>query len=413
MTRPRLDPARQTWMQAPETVAVMEALDAARPGGSRFVGGCVRNALLGEPVADVDIATQLLPDETIAAAKAAGLKAVPTGKAHGTITVIAGGVPFEVTTLRRDVSTDGRRAVVTFTEDWAEDAQRRDFRLNALYADRTGAIIDPTGGLEDVAPRRFVFVGTPENRIREDYLRILRLFRFEAWYGGGDPDPAGLAAAAALKDGLHKLSVERVWAELKKLLAARDPRAALAAMAQAGILDLILGVNGSLRVLGGIVDQDIQYGLAPDSLLRFVALADGGPERIRTMAAKLKMSNAETRRLEGAVDPSAREDVTRAFSDMAAAERAIMALGARAFEDQARLQAAGEVAPPPRDWTLLAKFAREWAEPEFPVKGGDLILLGYEPGPMLGDALDELKAHWVAERFEPTREELIARLKTH
>ena len=131
------------------------------------------------------------------------------------------------------------------------------------------------------------------------------------------------------------------------------------------------------------------------------------------MAAKLKMSNAETRRLEGAVDPSAREDVTRAFSDMAAAERAIMALGARAFEDQARLQAAGEVAPPPRDWTLLAKFAREWAEPEFPVKGGDLILLGYEPGPMLGDALDELKAHWIAERFEPSKDELIARLKTH
>ncbi|GLK51329.1 CCA tRNA nucleotidyltransferase [Maricaulis virginensis] len=413
MTRPHLDPARQTWMQAPETVAVMEALDAARPGGSRFVGGCVRNALLGERVADIDIATQLLPDETIAAAKAAGLKAVPTGKAHGTITVIADGVPFEVTTLRRDVSTDGRRAVVTFTEDWAEDAQRRDFRLNALYADRTGAVTDPTGGLEDVAPRRFVFVGTPENRIREDYLRILRLFRFEAWYGAGDPDPAGLAAAAALKDGLHKLSVERVWAELKKLLAARDPRAALAAMAKAGILDLILGVNGSLRVLGGIVDQDVQYGLAPDSLLRFVALADGGPERIRTMAAKLKMSNAETRRLEGAVDPSAREDVTKAFSDMAAAERAIMALGARAFEDQARLQAAGEVAPPPRDWTLLAKFAREWAEPEFPVKGGDLILLGYEPGPMLGDALDELKAYWIAERFEPSKDELIARLKTH
>jgi len=411
MSEPRLDPDRHVWMRAPETLAVMAALDAARPGGSRFVGGCVRNALLGEPVKDIDIATQLTPDETIAAAKAAGLKAVPTGKAHGTITVICNKIPFEVTTLRCDVSTDGRRAVVTFTQDWAEDAQRRDFRLNALYADAEGAILDPTGGLKDVENRRFVFVGDPENRIREDYLRILRLFRFEAWYGGGDPDPEGLAAAAKLKDGLHKLSAERVWAELKKLLAARDPRRALAPMAQTGILDLILGVNGSLRVLGGIVDQDIQYGLAPDSLLRFAALADGGPERISTMAAKLKMSNAETRRLKGAADPSAREDVTKAFSDMAAAERAIMALGAQAFEDQARLQAAGEVAPPPRDWTLLAKFAREWEQPDFPVTGGDLILLGYEPGPMLGDALDELKAHWIAERFEPTKDELIARLK--
>ena len=411
MSMPRLDPARHAWMRAPETVTVMAALDAARPGGSRFVGGCVRNALLGEPVKDIDIATQLTPDETIAAAKAAGLKAVPTGKAHGTITVICNRRPFEVTTLRRDVSTDGRRAVVTFTQDWAEDARRRDFRLNALYADAGGAIMDPTGGLKDVENRRFVFVGNPESRIREDYLRILRLFRFEAWYGGGDPDPDGLAAATKLKDGLHKLSAERIWAELKKLLAARDPRRVIGHMAEAGILDLILGVNGSLRVLGGIVDQDIQYGLAPDSLLRFAALADGGPERIRTMAAKLKMSNAETRRLQGAVDPSAREDVTEAFSDMAAAERAIMALGAQAFEDQARLQAAGEVAPPPRDWTLLAKFAREWEQPEFPVSGGDLILLGYEPGPMLGDALDELKAHWIAERFEPTKDELIARLK--
>jgi poly(A) polymerase len=413
MSTPRLDPARHAWMRAPETVTVMAALDAGCPGGSRFVGGCVRNALLGEPVKDIDIATQLTPDETIAAAKAAGLKAVPTGKAHGTITVICNRQPFEVTTLRRDVSTDGRRAVVTFTQDWAEDARRRDFRLNALYADADGAILDPTGGLKDVENRRFVFVGDPENRIREDYLRILRLFRFEAWYGGGEPDPDGLAAAAKLKDGLHKLSAERIWAELKKLLAARDPRRVIGHMAEAGILDLILGVNGSLRVLGGIVDQDIQYGLAPDSLLRFAALADGGPERISTMAAKLKMSNAETRRLKGAVDPSAREDVTEAFSDMAAAERAIMALGARAFEDQARLQAAGEVAPPPRDWTLLAKFAREWEQPEFPVSGGDLILLGYEPGPMLGDALDELKAHWIAERFEPTKDELIARLKTH
>ena len=413
MSTPRLDPGRHAWMRAPETVAVMAALEAARPGGSRFVGGCVRNALLGEPVKDVDIATRLTPDETIAAAKAAGLKAVPTGKAHGTITLICNKIPFEVTTLRRDVATDGRRAVVTFTEDWAEDARRRDFRLNALYADTDGAILDPTGGLKDVENRRFVFVGNPENRIREDYLRILRLFRFEAWYGRGDLDPAGFAAAAKLKDGLHKLSAERVWAEFKKLLAARDPRAVLARMDEAGILHLILGVNGSLRVLGGIVEQDVHYGLAPDSLLRFAALPDGGPERIRTMAAKLKMSNAETRRLQGAVDPSARQDVTEAFTDRGAAERAIMALGARAFEDQARLQAAGEVAPPPRDWTLLARFAREWEQPEFPVSGGDLILLGYEPGPMLGDALDELKAHWIAQRFEPTKDELIARLKTH
>lgn len=413
MTATRLDPAHHDWMRAAPTRKVMAALDAADLGESRFVGGCVRNALLCAPVADIDIATQLDPDQVIAAARAAGLKPVPTGKAHGTITVVADGQPFEVTTLRRDVATDGRRAVVAFTLDWAEDAQRRDFRLNALYADAAGVVHDPTGGLADLPDRRFVFVGEAGDRICEDYLRILRLFRFEAWYGSGSPDANALEAVRAHAQGLHKLSAERVWSELKKLLSAPDPRAALKVMRDFGLLEMMLGVNGSLRVLGGIIAQDVDYGLAPDSMLRFAALADGGPERIRTMAAKMKMSNAEARRLQGAVDPSARDDVTEAFSDLQAAERALMKLGARAFEDQVRLQAAGEVAPPPRDWQLLARFAREWQEPEFPVKGGDLILLGYEPGPMLGDALDELKALWIADRFEPTKDELIARLKKH
>ncbi|OLF79786.1 hypothetical protein AWH62_15555 [Maricaulis sp. W15] len=413
MTALTLDPAQHGWMTAPATRKVMTALEAACPGGARFVGGCVRNALLGEPVADIDIATRLDPDAVIAAARAAGLKPVPTGKAHGTITVVADGQPFEVTSLRKDVATDGRRAVVSFTQDWAEDARRRDFRLNALYADTAGVVHDPTGGLADLAERRFVFVGDAETRIREDYLRILRLFRFQAWYGGGEVDPTALAAVRKHVAGVHKLSAERVWMELKKLLAAPDPRSAVKLMRDFGLLEMMLGVNGSLRVLSGIIAQDVEYGLAPDSMLRFAALADGGPERIKTMAAKLKMSNAETRRLEGAVNPAAREDVRKAWSDSAAAERAIMTLGARAFEDQVRLEAAGEVAPPPRDWTLLAQFAREWKEPDFPVKGGDLILLGYEPGPMLGDALDELKAIWIAERFEPTREELIAKLTKH
>jgi poly(A) polymerase len=411
MSLPRLDPAAQGWMTDPATRAVMAALEAARPDASRFVGGCVRNALLGKPVADVDIATQLLPNEVIAAARAAGLKPVPTGLRHGTITIISSGRPFEVTTLRHDVETDGRRAVVAFTDDWTADARRRDFRLNALYADSAGIIHDPAGGLADLDPCRFVFVGSAEDRIREDYLRTLRLFRFEAWYGSGSPDPAGLAAARQLKAGLHTLSAERVWAELKKLLSAPDPGPAVALMAEHEILSEILGVNGSLRILVGIIDQDISAGLEPDPLLRFVALVGGGPERIRIMAAKLKMSNAESQRMQGAVDPSLCGEVEAAFTDMAAAERAIMSLGARAFEDQVRLAAAGDVAPPPRDWTLLAKFAREWQQPDFPVSGGDLILLGYEPGPMLGDAMDALKAHWVAERFAPTKEELIARLK--
>lgn len=398
-------------MTRSSTLKVMDALDRARPRASRYVGGCVRNALLGQPVADIDIATQLSPQDVMNAAKRAGIRAIPTGIEHGTITLVSEGEVIEVTSLRRDVATDGRRAVVAFTEDWAEDAQRRDFRLNALYADRDGIIHDPTGGLHDVDGPKFVFVGDPEQRIREDYLRVLRLFRFEAWYGAGRPDSAGLAAAERLREGLSTLSVERIWAELKKLLSAPNPLDALELMVATGVLQQLLEVNGSLRVLRAIIAQDVEYALAPDSLLRFAALVGGGPERIRTMAAKLKMSNAETQRLSGAVNPAAREDVHKAFGDLAAAERAIMALGAQAFEDQARLAAAEETAPPPRDWRLLAKYAAEWKQPDFPVSGGDLILMGFEPGPMLGDALDELKAHWIAERFEPTKDELLARLQ--
>ena len=406
-----LDPAEHRWMNAPETRAVIDMLETERPGGSRFVGGCVRNALLGKPVADVDISTKILPQRVLEIAGVAGLKAIPTGIEHGTITVVSGGVPYEITTLRKDVATDGRRAVVEFSDRWEDDARRRDFRLNALYTDFHGKIHDPTGGLADLPERRFVFVGDARQRIREDYLRTLRLFRFQAWYGSGDPDREAITAAYDLRDGLSTLSAERVWSELKKLLAAPDPRRSVELMQAGGILNQLLGVNGSLRVLTAIIDQDDEFGLAPDALLRFVALADGGPERIRTMAANLKMSNAEAQRLQGAVDPSARKDVHAAFGDLAAAERAIMALGAQAFEDQARLAAAGETAPPPRDWRLLAKFAAEWKQPDFPVNGGDLILMGYEPGPMLGDALDELKAHWVSERFEPGKEDLLARLK--
>jgi poly(A) polymerase len=217
-------------MTAPPTQAVIHALEAAGgPGCARFVGGCVRDALLKRPIGDIDIATTLRPDAVTAALTAAGLKAAPTGIEHGTVTAISSGKPFEITTLRRDVETDGRRAVVAFTEDWAEDAARRDFRLNALYLQPDGTLNDPTGGgIADAHAGRIVFVGDAETRIREDYLRILRFFRFLAWFGRGEPDAAGLAACAALKDGARGLSGERVSKELLKLLAAYDPRPAVA-----------------------------------------------------------------------------------------------------------------------------------------------------------------------------------------
>ena len=412
----RLDPAQHDWLRDPALARVFDALDAVEPGAARLVGGCVRNALINAPVEDIDIATQLDPDTVRSALKAAGIKAVPTGIEHGTITAVIEGRPFEITSLRKDVETDGRRAVIAFTRDWNEDAQRRDFRLNALYAERDGTIHDPAGGLADLEARRFVFIGRAEDRIQEDYLRILRFFRFHARYGA-ELDETGLAACRALRDGLNRLSAERIWSEFKKILGAPGAYEAVAAMEAAQILEILLGPKASLTVFGGIIAQDTDENLVPDPLLRLAALTGTGPggrERIRVMAAKMKMSNAERERLFGATDDSAREDVKSAFGDLAAAERAIMALGAQAFSDQVRLEAAeaaGETAPPPRDWKILTDYARNWDQPDFPVTGGDLILLGYEPGPMLGDALDQLKAHWIAERFEPTKEDLLARLK--
>jgi poly(A) polymerase len=409
----RLDPADHAWMRDAGACKVIAALEAVRPGGARFVGGCVRNALLGVPVSDIDIATQLAPEAVAEALRAAKIKFIPTGLAHGTITAIVDHEPYEITSLRHDVETDGRRAVVAFTEDWAEDAERRDFRLNALYAAPDGEIFDPTGGLEDLEERRFVFIGSARDRIREDYLRILRFFRFNAHYGRGGLDADGLAACLELKEGLARLSAERVWMEFKKLLSARDPSHVLDVMNSGGLVEILLGHKVSLTVLRGIIVQDLGASLDSDPLLRVAALEYGGPdaaERIKAMAGKLKMSNAERKRLYGATDGAATEEVREAFTDLAAAERAIMALGAQAFEDQARLEAAGETAPPPRDWRILADFARNWDQPDFPINGGDLILRGYEPGPMLGDALDDLKAFWISERFKPTREELLARL---
>src|SRR5436190_17434591 len=258
------------WMTAPATAAVLDALEAAGgPDCARFVGGCVRNAVIGRPVDEIDIATVLTPDETTAALQAAGLKAVPTGVDHGTVTAVSDHRPFEITTLRRDVATDGRRAVVAFTRDWAEDAQRRDFTLNALYAGRDGAIFDPTGhGVADAKAGRIVFVGEPEQRLREDHLRILRFFRFLAWYGKGEPDAAAVAACAALKGEIPSLAAERISKELLKLLAADDPRPAVRLMAETGVLAQVLPDAADLARFEALVEVETDQLFETDAVLR-------------------------------------------------------------------------------------------------------------------------------------------------
>ena len=381
----------QPWLTAPATRAVMAALEAAGgPGCARFVGGCVRNALIGQPVADIDIATTLAPEETDRAIRAAGLKAVPTGIAHGTVTAVAGRRPYEITTLRRDVSTDGRRATVAFTDDWAEDAARRDFRLNALYADAAGQVFDPTGeGRADALAGRIIFVGDPETRIREDFLRILRFFRFHAWYGKGEPDAAALAACRALAPGMTRLSAERVSTELMKLLAADDPRAAMAAMEAAGVLARILPEARLSALFDAAVVQE------SDPVVRLMTLLPPDETVVREAATRLRFPNAARDRLAFAALALPAVDLAMTGRE---ARAALYRHGARAFADAVRRRWA-ETPDRTSEARRLLSLAEAWTRPTMPVGGRDLARLGLEPGPETGRLLKAFEEGWIADDF--------------
>lgn len=380
----------QPWLTASSTRAVMAALEAAGgPGCARFVGGCVRNALIGAPVDDIDIATTLAPEETDKAVRAAGLKAVPTGMAHGTLTAITERTPFEITTLRRDVSTDGRNATVAFTDDWAEDAGRRDFRLNALYADGEGQVFDPTGqGVADAEAGRIVFVGDPGTRITEDYLRILRFFRFFAWYGRGEPDAAALAACRKLAPGMSRLSAERVSKELMKLLAAPDPRPAMAAMDEAGVLNQLL--PEASRAL-----FDAAVSASDDPVVRLMALFPAEEPVVRDVSTRLRFANATRDRLVGSALASVAIDLS--MSD-AAVRAAVYRHGSRAVADAAYRRWA-EAPGRGDDARRLIGLAQTWIPPRLPVGGRQVAKLGVEPGPETGRLLKAFEEGWIADDF--------------
>lgn len=381
--------ADQAWLTSEATRAVITALEAE--GGKacvRFVGGCVRNSLMGQAVDDIDLATRLTPEVSMAALKAARLKVVPTGLAHGTVTAVSKGAPYEITTLRRDVSTDGRNATVAFTEDWAEDASRRDFRLNALYADPDGEIFDPTGqGVADAAAGRIVFVGEPGTRIREDYLRILRFFRFFAWYGRGEPDAAGLAACAALSEGMTRLSAERVSKELLKLLKAEDPRAAVRAMAASGVLAQVLPDAEPLEPFEAMVE------ISADPLLRLSALWPADPARIETAARGLRLSNPDRLRLMAA----AGEALDLGMTDQQA-RAGLYRLGRQTFVDRV-LRAAAVTGRSAEDVAHWLDLAETWAIPRLPVGGRQVAQAGLAAGPDTGRVLATFEAGWVADDF--------------
>jgi poly(A) polymerase len=369
------------WLDRPETQAVLAAL---APHRALAVGGCVRNAILGLPVADVDIATDAPPDRVMARAQAAGLHPVPTGIDHGTVTVVSGGIPHEVTTFRRDVETDGRHAVVAFTDSVEQDAARRDFTMNALYCTADGMLIDPLGGLPDVLARRVRFVGDPAARIAEDALRILRFFRFHAWYGG-DLDAEGLAACAAGQAGLDRLSRERIGAELRKLLSADDPAPAVAAMAATGILARVLP-GADAAALAPLVH--LEQGLPPDPMRRLAALVADTP----TDALRLSRTDAARH---AAIAQAAR-------GGQAAAELG-WRLGADQATDAVLLRAALTATPPPGGWR--AEVARG-AAAVFPVTAADLMPA--LQGAALGERLRALENRWVAAGLALSRDDLLS-----
>ncbi|CAD5247499.1 Poly(A) polymerase [Bosea sp. 62] len=373
-------------LAAADIVALLAALN--RDGEeARIVGGAVRNALLGEPIADIDVATTCLPEETMRRARAAGFKAVPTGVEHGTVTVVIDGTPFEVTTLRRDVETDGRHAVVAFGRDFREDALRRDFTINALGLDAAGALHDYADGLADLAMRRVRFIGAAGQRIAEDYLRILRFFRFHARYGIGEPDPAALDACIAGRAGLEGLSRERVWTELRKLLAA--PRAAetLQAMAGAGLLMPVIGGVPRLSRFAAIADEPGE-GVYP--AFRLAALAVAVSEDALRLRERLRLSNAEFERVSSIAAALEALSGESALPEVAHLRRLAHHLGADAVAGA--LVLLGTDGRSADVQALIAELART---PPFLPTGRDVLGLGVSAGPKVGQVLEAARENWI------------------
>jgi poly(A) polymerase len=361
------------------------------------VGGAIRNTLLRDAPGDIDIATTALPAEVTRRVAAAGFKAVPTGIEHGTVTVIAAGRPFEITTLREDVETFGRRAKVAFGRDWRRDAERRDFTINALSASRDCLIHDYVGGLPDIAARRVRFIGSAASRIAEDYLRILRFFRFHAAYGQGAPDSEGVAAAIAGRAGLELLSRERIRMELFKLLAAKRAPEALAVMAESGLLDPVLGGVPLLAGFAGMARIEGMLGLPPDPVRRLAALGVQVVEDAHRLRERLRVANVEYERLRSMADgwwhvrPSGDERHARVL---------LYRLGAERFIDRVLLAWARSL---PGDavasWHGLATLPGRWTAPDFPLRAADLIKRGLPKGPRLGAALAAAEEAWTAAGF--------------
>lgn len=394
--RKQLDADRIAFLRQKPLADVLAVLNGGAEE-TRVVGGAVRNLLLGLPLAEIDLASTAAPKTVIERASAAGFKAVPTGIEHGTITVVAEGRPFEVTTLREDVATDGRHAVVRFGRDWERDAARRDFTINALSLDGDGAVHDYCGGLADIAARRVRFIGDADRRIAEDYLRVLRFFRFFAAFGEGEPDRDGYLACARARDRLGQLSRERIRAEILKTLAARRAAEAMTAMADAGIYDRVFANAPELPALSRLVLIEASLEMPPDAVRRLAAVAVRIEDDALHLRERLRLSNAEYKRLASIADrwwrlsPSSGEDYAR---------ETLYRIGAEEYCDRALIAFAhADASLADEGWGALLSLPSRWTPPRFPLCADDFIRRGVEKGPQLGRALAAAEAAWIAAGF--------------
>lgn len=394
-----------TWLAGGPLAHLMAVLDHAGEE-ARVVGGAVRDAMFGQTPKEIDIATTALPDTVIERARATGFKAVPTGIDHGTVTVIVDDRPFEVTTLRKDIETFGRKAKVAFGRDWKADAERRDFTINALSVNRAGEVFDYVGGLADIDARQVRFIGDPAKRIAEDYLRILRFFRFHATYGHGAPDPAGLAACIAARDGLAQLSRERVRLEVLKLLRAEHATPTLAVMAEAGLLEAVLAGVPLLASFENTCKAEKAAGIGADPVRRLGALAVSVPEDADRLWQRLRLTNSEHARLTAIGEGWAQVSPTQ--GEAAARER-LYRLGPDRYVDRILVawsrSSAGAGDPAWRDLTTLPM---RWVAPRFPLRAKDFTRRGVEKGPRLGAALAAAEEAWIAAGFPSDKAALAA-----
>ncbi len=396
----------QDWMESPETRAVMSALDEGSKSPSvLFVGGCVRNCLLHKEVADIDIATLHKPEEVIKRLEAKDIKVIPTGIDHGTVTAVINKVPFEITTLRKDVETDGRRAVVAFAKDWKEDALRRDFTMNTLLLDGEGNLFDPTGlGLDDLQERRVVFVGEPSARIAEDYLRILRLFRFHAFYGQGEISDEALSACRAASDKISTLSTERITQEFFKIMSASQPSAILETMFDNNILNEVAELNYKPKVLAELCVAQDAFNLAflPSRLFVLAGLSRGHIKKMQEILLFPKVFLRD-------IDAISNVLALGILDSDQLVKTAVYKFGRTALAQALLIQVAQKHIEVKYAGKPL-ELAISWDVPNFPVSGDDLIKRGVPPSPELGQKLNQIEDWWIDQGFTPDQHACLKQL---